>query len=109
MLRVIDRNTIDEAARRLLEAAPDGSLVYLFGSYARGDADEGSDVDFLVVEPEVDDWVHEAARLRETLVGLRMAVDVIVVSRKDFDYWKETTNTLAWRVSREGKPYESLS
>ena len=109
MLRVIDRETIDEAVRRLLEAAPKGSRVILFGSYARGEAAPGSDVDFLVVEPEVKEWLRESARLREALAGLDMAVDVIVMGRNDFDYWKDTTNTLAWRVSREGKLYEPLS
>ena len=105
MLRVIDRSTIDEAARRLLEAAPDGSRVILFGSYARGDADEGSDVDFLVVEPEVADVVAEEVRLRKALPA-SIAVDVIVMSRKTFDYWKDTTNTLAWRAACEGKIYD---
>jgi len=100
---------IDEAARRLLEAAPAGSRVILFGSYARGEADPASDVDFLVVEPQVKDWAEESVRLGRTLDKFDMAVDVIVTSRKVFDYWKDTINTLAYRVTREGKVYESLS
>jgi predicted nucleotidyltransferase len=47
---------IAEAARRLASAAP-GAQVILFGSYARGDAKRGSDLDFLVVEPKVEDAV----------------------------------------------------
>jgi len=108
MLRVIDRQTIDEAVKRLLEAAPAGSRVILFGSYARGEADPGSDVDFLVVEPEVKDTFAEEVRLINALRPLRLAVDVAMMSRKDFDYWKDTPNTLAWQATREGKVYEPL-
>ena len=109
MLRVVDRQTIEEAVQRLLDAAPAGSQVILFGSYARGEADPRSDVDFLVVEPEVKDWAAESMRLGRTLDKFDMAVDVIVMGRKEFDYWKDTINTLANRVTCEGKVYESLS
>ena len=50
---MIDETTIRKAADMLLAAAPPGSKVILFGSYARGEADERSDLDFLVsFEPE---------------------------------------------------------
>ena len=38
------------AAKRIAETANTLVKVILFGSYARGDANEGSDLDFLVVE-----------------------------------------------------------
>lgn len=44
-------NTIKNAVDLLLAAAPAGSKVILFGSYAEGIQDEESDLDFLVVEP----------------------------------------------------------
>ena len=109
MLRVVDRQTIEEAVQRLLDAAPAGSQVILFGSYARGEADPRSDVDFLVVEPEVKDAMGEEVRLREALGSVDFAVDVLVMSRRKFDYWKDTPNTLPYEVEREGKVYESLA
>ena len=108
MLRVVDGRTIEEAARTLLAAAP-GSKVILFGSHARGQADPRSDVDFLVVEPEVKDAMGEEVRLREALGSVDFAVDVLVMSRRKFDYWKDTPNTLPYEVEREGKVYESLA
>ncbi len=51
--RVIDEATIDEAARRIADASPAGTRVILFGSHARGEAGKHSDLDFLVIEPEV--------------------------------------------------------
>jgi predicted nucleotidyltransferase len=54
-----------------MESAP-GATIILFGSRARGDAREGSDLDFMVVEPEV------KAR-REEMERLRLAVGRIVI------------------------------
>ncbi len=108
MLRVIERQTIEEAAHLLLKAAPAGSRVILFGSYARGDADPGSDVDFLVVEPEVEDPMAEEVRLINALRPMRLAVDVAVMSLKEFEYWKDTPNTLAYEAVREGEAHEPV-
>jgi len=106
MLRVANRRTIDEAANLLLRAAPAGSRVILFGSYARGGADPESDVDFLVVEPEVEDRFGEMVRLRRALDPVDMAVDVLVVSRRVFDEWRDMPNTVGYEAAREGKVYE---
>ena len=109
MLRVIERQTIEEAAQLLLKAAPAGSRVILFGSYARGEADRRSDVDFLVVEPQVKDQIAEEVRLRKALDRVDFAVDVLVMSRGTFEYWKDTPNTLAYEVLCEGKAHKPLA
>jgi len=106
-LPVIDQKTLDEIVARLLKAAPPGSKVILFGSQARGDADRLSDVDVMVVEPEVENTTAEALRLDHVLDSLRIPVDIIVTSTENFDYWKETVNTLYYRAVREGKTYET--
>jgi len=108
VLRVVDRRTIEEAARTLLAAAP-GSKVILFGSYARGEADPRSDVDFLVVEPQVEDAFAEEVRLINVLRPLRLAVDVVVVSRDEFRYWKDTPNTLPYEAVQEGDPHGPIA
>ena len=70
---MIDEATIDEAGRRLTGAAPPGTRVILFGSHARGEAGKHSDLDFLVIEPEVENAAEESVRLRRTLRGLLFA------------------------------------
>jgi len=92
----------------LREAAPPGSKVILFGSYARGDAREGSDLDFLVVEPDCSDRRGEMVRLRDALRPLRLAADVVVGTGQWFDYWRETPNTLPYRASKQGRLLETV-
>ena len=105
---MISEAMIREAVDRLLRAAP-GAKVILFGSCARGEATEESDLDFLVVEPEVLSAVAEMVRLRGVLADLPIAVDVLVVSQERFDYWKDTPNTVVARALREGRVYEPVA
>jgi uncharacterized protein len=100
---MIDDSVIDEAGRRLLRAAPAGSRVVLFGSHARGEAGEHSDLDFLVIEPEVEDWGRESVRLRRTLRGMLVPVDVIVVSEESVREWRDVHGTIINAALGEGR------
>jgi predicted nucleotidyltransferase len=107
---VTDEETIRRAAGALLEAAPPGSEVILFGSHARGKAHAGSDLDFLVVEPEVEDRHGEMVRLRvalDSVIGpLLIAADVLVVSRQRYEHWRDTPSTVYHHAATEGVVYE---
>jgi predicted nucleotidyltransferase len=101
--RVIDEATIDEAGRRLSGAAPPGTRVILFGSHARGEAGKHSDLDFLVIEPEVENAAEESVRLRRTLRGLLLAADVIVASEQRVRDWREVKGSLIHAALAEGR------
>jgi len=66
----------------LADTASSPARVLMFGSYARGVANEQSDLDFLVIEQSVDSRMSESVRLREALPPLGVPVDVIVVSEE---------------------------
>ena len=90
-----------------LAAAADPDRVILFGSHARGDAGPDSDVDLIVVEaepfgPERNRFA-EALRLWRALDGFRVAVDVLVYSRDEVDYWRGSRNHVLARALREGR------
>src|SRR5579863_5071261 len=106
--RKVDEAVIARAGRLLVEAAPPGSAVYLFGSHARGDAGPGSDLDFLVVEPEVADQHGEMVRLRDVLRPLRIPADVVVTSREIFEQWRTTPNNVLYEAAREGRALHEL-
>jgi len=100
----MDQEMIRKAVEVVLQAAP-GARVIVFGSQATSQADERSDLDLLVIEPQVDDPFGEMVRLSEALGRLLIPADVAVVSEREFEIWRETPNTLMYRAAREGKVY----
>lgn len=100
---MFDEAVIAEAGRRLLEAAPPETRVVLFGSHARGDAGKHSDLDFLVIEPSVEDVIEESVRLRRTLRGLGLFADVIVVSEREVEDWGDVYGTVIHAALSEGR------
>jgi len=104
---MVNEHTITGAAELLLRAAP-GSKVILFGSHARGQGGPRSDLDFLIVEPRAEDRHGEMVRLRKVLRPLGVAADVLVVSAKVFDEWRDTPNTVIYEAATEGRVYEHV-
>jgi predicted nucleotidyltransferase len=99
---VFDDAVIREAGRRILKAAPPGSRVILFGSHARGEAGEHSDLDFLVIEPEVAHCGEESVRLHRALQR-GVYADVIVVSEDEAQAWREVYGTVIHAALSEGR------
>lgn len=99
---MISEQTIRHAAQPLGEAAKPAKVI-LFGSYARGDAQESSDLDFLVVEPTLQDKFHEMVRLRQVLRPLRVPADVLVCSQADLNQQQDSCSTAVYWALREGK------
>jgi predicted nucleotidyltransferase len=103
-----EHETISKAVELLRQAAP-GATIILFGSHARGEAGPESDYDFLVVEPEVRSRRDEMVRLSDVLRPLRIPVDVLVTSRKTFEDWADTPNTVIYEAAREGKVFDAVA
>jgi predicted nucleotidyltransferase len=64
------QESIDLAGQRLVEAVGPSARVILFGSAARGELTRDSDLDFLVIEREVENRITEAVRLRDAVGGI---------------------------------------
>ncbi len=100
--RVIDEAQILEAGRRLALAAPQARII-LFGSHARGGAGPRSDVDILVIEPDVDNAAIESVRLMREVRDLRLPLEVVVVSERDAEDWREVRGSLMHAAMTEGR------
>ena len=105
---MINQATISEAVKLLQGVAPAGSEIILFGSHARGDAGPDSDLDFLVVEPEVTSKRAETVRLRDALRPLRIPTDVLVTSRAVFEDWRDTPNNVLFEAWNEGQFFHEM-
>ena len=97
-----------QKAVELLKAAAAPSRIILFGSYARGDARENSDLDFLVTKPVVTARRREMVRLSDVLRPLRLPADVLVVSDRVFEEWRNIRDGKTGSATYEGFPPETI-
>ena len=81
--------------------------VILFGSRARGDEHESSDIDLIVVEAEPfgpgRSRHKELVRLYHALAGFHVPADILVYSHEDVVYWRDSLNHVLARALREGR------
>jgi predicted nucleotidyltransferase len=92
-----------QAAERVAAAASRPATVIVFGSYARGDATEASDLDLVVVEPELPDKAAEYLRLKAAVGRIGVGVDLLLFARPDFERRSQVPGTLPYWAKKEGK------
>ncbi len=91
-----------EMVRRIVERF-DPERIILFGSHARGEATEDSDVDLLVVLKDVASKRDKAIEIRGALFGLGVAKDVLVVSPEELERKKDLVGTIVYPALHEGR------
>lgn len=107
----ISHQLIDEMAQRIVrEVAP--QRIVLFGSWARDQGHDDSDVDLLVVEREPfgpnRSRRREATRIWQCLAEFRVPKDILVYSIDELTQWRQPTDHIVSRALREGRVlYES--
>ena len=97
-----ETETIRRLTELLVEAAQPNRMI-LFGSRARGEASEDSDLDVMVIEEVVSDRVGEMVRLNRLLRSLDIPVDLLVVSAEKFNYWRDTPGNVYFEAATEGE------
>lgn len=102
---MLDEETIQSAVARLVTAATSPSKVILFGSYARGMADGGSDLDLNVIEREIPDKADEYLRLRDAVGRLAPGVglDLLLYREHEFAQRSQVPGHVLYRARREGR------
>ena len=96
----VTEQKIDEVVRRIIAVA-DPLQIILFGSRARGDFREDSDVDVAVVLDVPEEEVRAILPV-SVLRGIKMEVTLIAVSKAKFDLHKPWLNSIYNYIDREG-------
>ena len=100
----------EEARRKIVDGisqvvAP--SQIVLFGSYARGEAVDSSDLDIMVVTRDrYDGKVSRRRQLGEiyrALSEIRIPKDILLFSEAEVGHWRSSTNHLIAEAYRDGK------
>ena len=77
--------------------------IVLFGSRARGDDDEYSDIDLLVVMRDVQDKRQAAIEIRRSLRDLPISKDIVVATPDDIARLRHVAGTIIHDAFREGR------
>jgi len=102
MYRMIEESRIQEVAVQLGNAAH-ATQVILFGSYARGEATDRSDVDLMVVA-ETDFPPHKrAVPLYKHFRPYPFGMDIVVYTPQEVEVEKKSIVSFVSSVLREGK------
>ena len=77
--------------------------VRVFGSVARGEAKEDSDVDLLIIEKVIVNQRSEMARIGAELATFCVPVDVMVMTAERFEETKNVIGGIAYPAHKYGK------
>ena len=93
---------IDDAIRKIVEQFHPVKII-LFGSHARGSADSDSDVDLLVVMDVKESKRRQAVEIDLALSDRTFPLDLIVVTPREFEKYRDMVGHILYPVVREGK------
>jgi len=78
---MVDLTKINEIAQRIASKFNPEKII-LFGSYAKGTPDNGSDIDLLIIQ-DTNLPIHKRGLdIRLSLIGTKMPFDILVVSAR---------------------------
>ena len=91
-----------EIVQRILQAGSPRRIV-LFGSRARGDARQDSDLDLLIIEDSDVPRYRRPPRYLRALLGVFPAKDIVVWTPAEVEAWREVSNAFVTTALREGR------
>ncbi len=81
--------------------------VILFGSQARGDQEQKSDVDLLVIQSQpfraVGSRDAQSVRISKRPAPFPVPADILLYDRDEVEYWRDSLNHVVARALREGR------
>ena len=82
--------------------------IYIFGSYARGEQTQESDIDFYIVLENnlesFDELLNISYKIRKKLIenNLYTRMDILLNDKNDFESKKNTNGNIEYTVNQEG-------
>ncbi len=98
----VEQKVLDEIVRRIVEVAQPEKII-MFGSAVRGEMGPHSDVDVLVVKSNVERRGRLTGDIYMNLIGAGQAVDVVVVTPKDIERYRDSIGLIIKPALQEGK------
>ena len=93
---------LDEVARRIRQVS-DPTQIVVFGSHARGEISDDSDLDLLVVMENIESTRAESIRIRRVLRNLMYPIDIIVATPQQLARHRNTLGMIYQTILNEGR------
>jgi len=101
-MKKVEEQEIRRVAEHIGRQA-DAERVVLFGSYARGEATEHSDVDLLVIAPSDLPRFKRSRVLYQSLLPYPFAMDLLVYTPEEMEKAQQSPLSFVSTAMREGK------
>jgi uncharacterized protein len=104
----MNKQLIQTVVNRLVETYQP-KTIFIFGSFAWGKSDEGSDLDLLVVVGHSEETPYKRIlKGLKSLRGLRVPKDILVYTQSEFEEMANERASLCYKIKQEGiKAYEA--
>lgn len=96
------QDVLDDMTRRIVERFHPDRII-LFGSFAKGEHADDSDLDILIVMPVEGSRRSKANEIDLTLADRVVPLDLIVVTPEQFERQKDMIGTIVREAVREGR------
>ncbi len=99
---MLDEQSLQQTVQQIVDIAHPIRVI-LFGSYGRNEADENSDLDLMVIRPQVENQIEDMVNLRQILGSVGVGVDLLVYSEAEYERRSRVPGTVHYWASREGR------
>ncbi len=99
---MISEQTLNEVIERI-RAVAQPTRIILFGSHARGDAQDDSDLDLMIIEHNVKNPFDEISRIREAVGNIGTGIDLLIYLEADIEKRKNWCTSPVYWALREGR------
>ena len=99
---MFDYSKVDEAIRRIIDAV-DPKMIIVFGSVARHEANEHSDLDLLVIFDRVENQKKAYVSKARQFIGLKLPFDLLVLSYGDYISHRDRKYSFVHEIATTGK------
>lgn len=99
---MLSEETLQQAVLAIIKSAHPEKII-LFGSYARQEADKGSDLDLIVIEKNPVNRGMEMVKIRNAIGDIGIGVDVLVFSDEYVKEWGHLKSTVLYWAMKEGR------
>jgi predicted nucleotidyltransferase len=77
--------------------------IYLFGSYATGNPNENSDLDFLIVKQTKTSYYKRPAEVRRLFQKSPCAMDLVILTPEEFELTRGKKSLISYIATNQGK------